>query len=55
MSDIFAVHSQLAMSLVFHINFSTIGVALPLALFAMVFGILTLLVLDFHTRIRAND
>jgi hypothetical protein len=27
----------------------------PLALFAMVFGILTLLVFNFHTRIRTND
>jgi hypothetical protein len=45
----------MATSLVFHINFSTIGVALPLALFAMVFGILTLLVFNFHTRIRTDD
>jgi hypothetical protein len=27
----------------------------PLALFAMVFGILTLLVFNFHSRIRTHD
>ena len=30
MSDIFAARSQMAMSLVFHIIFAAIGVALPL-------------------------